>query len=166
MGFVATPDLGHDAVELGVVGLARLAHRGGLDADGKSGDGAGLLIQVPQRLLGGDIAVVVLFEWDARAKDLVTAEVREAGLSLAEWRSVPVDESSLGTKASSTMPGIWQGLIETGGLDPERLEQQLYRVRRRAERKAAEAGVRLYIPPGPGRPRRLQGPVARAPPGR
>src|SRR2546429_6605204 len=53
MGFVATPELGHQAVGLGVRALARLAHRGGLDADGKSGDGAGLLIQVPQRLLGG-----------------------------------------------------------------------------------------------------------------
>src|SRR5260221_3970181 len=146
MGFVATPELGHDAVELGVVALARLAHRGGLDADGKSGDGAGLLIQVPRRLLGGDGAVAVLFEGDARAKDLLAAEVRAAGLSLADWRAVPVDESSLGTKAASTMPGIWQGLIETGGLDPERLEQQLYRVRRRAERKAAELGVRMYIP--------------------
>src|SRR5256885_2174174 len=146
MGFVSTPELGHESVELGARALARLAHRGGLDADGKSGDGAGLLIQVPQRLLGGDVAVAVLFEWDARAKDLVTAEIREAGLSLAEWRSVPVDESSLGTKASSTMPGIWQGVIETGGLDPERLEQHLYRVRRRAERKAAELGVRMYIP--------------------
>src|SRR5260221_3433340 len=146
MGFVATPELGHDAVELGVVALARLAHRGGLDADGKSGDGAGLLIQVPRRLLGGDGAVAVLFEGDARAKDLLAAEVRAAGLSLADWRAVPVDESSLGTKASSTMPGIWQGLIETGGLDPERLEQQLYRVRRHAERKAAELGLRMYIP--------------------
>jgi len=51
MGFVATTQLGHDAVALGVQALARLAHRGGLDADGKSGDGAGLLIQVPHRLL-------------------------------------------------------------------------------------------------------------------
>ncbi|TMG62335.1 MAG: hypothetical protein E6H86_10540, partial [Chloroflexi bacterium] len=49
MGFVATPELGHEAVALGVQALARLAHRGGLDADGKSGDGAGLLIQVPHR---------------------------------------------------------------------------------------------------------------------
>src|SRR5205085_11142825 len=64
MGFVATPELGHDAVEHGVRALARLAHRGGLDADGKSGDGAGLLIQVPARLMGGAVAVVALFEWD------------------------------------------------------------------------------------------------------
>src|SRR5258706_8732596 len=135
MGFVATTGLGHEAVALGVVALARLAHRGGLDADGKSGDGAGLLIQVPRRLLGGGVAVAVLFEWDARAKDLLAAEVRAAGLSLVEWRAVPVDESSLGTKAASTMPGIWQGLIETGGLDPERLEQPPHCLPRPARRK-------------------------------
>jgi len=56
MGFVATPELGHEAVSLGAQALARLAHRGGLDADGKSGDGAGLLIQVPHRLIGSELA--------------------------------------------------------------------------------------------------------------
>ena len=91
MGFVATPELGHAAVAHGVGALARLAHRGGLDADGKSGDGAGLLIQVPHRLLGGDAAVAVLFEWDAGAKDVVTRAMSGAGLELSEWRRVPVD---------------------------------------------------------------------------
>ena len=76
MGFVATPQLAHDAVSLGAQALARLAHRGGLDADGKSGDGAGLLIQVPQRLLGGDLAVAALFEWDARARAMVAVDPR------------------------------------------------------------------------------------------
>jgi glutamate synthase domain-containing protein 1 len=71
MGFVATPDLGHESVSLGVQALARLSHRGGLDADGKSGDGAGLLIQVPHRLLGGEFAVAVLFDWDPRARAVV-----------------------------------------------------------------------------------------------
>src|SRR5437773_8913462 len=84
MGFVATPDLGHDAVALGVQALARLAHRGGLDADGKSGDGAGLLIQVPEKLLGGRYAVCVVFDWDERARELVerplAVAVRRAGL--------------------------------------------------------------------------------------
>ena len=57
MGFVATPDLGHDSVALGVQALARLSHRGGLDAEGKSGGGAGLLIQVPHRLLGQAVEI-------------------------------------------------------------------------------------------------------------
>src|SRR3981081_1517238 len=94
MGFVATPELGHDAVAVGVRALARLAHRGGLDADGKSGDGAGLLIQVPHRLIGGVVAVAVLFEWDRRARAVVAEAVASNGLRLLEWRSVPVDPST------------------------------------------------------------------------
>ena len=82
MGFVSSPELGHQAVALGVRALARLAHRGGLDADGKSGDGAGLLIQVPQRLLEGAYGVVALFEWDERARQVVEDAVAAGGMHL------------------------------------------------------------------------------------
>src|SRR5438270_5681238 len=70
MGFVATPGAApsHRVVELGVTALARLSHRGGLHADGKSGDGAGLMIQVPREIVGPDVAIAVLFEWDDRAR--------------------------------------------------------------------------------------------------
>jgi glutamate synthase (ferredoxin) len=140
MGFVATPELGHEAVELGVLALARLAHRGGLDADGKSGDGAGLLIQVPHRLLGRH-AVVVLFDWDERARGII-----ERHLRIAEWRRVPVDVDSLGEKARATMPAIWHGLVAPPDLDEETWERRLYLARRRIERDAEAAGVRMYIP--------------------
>src|SRR5438270_1313728 len=102
MGFVATPELGHQAVDLGVGALARLAHRGGLDADGKSGDGAGLLIQVPPRLLGGPYAVVALFEWDERARAIVEAAVAASGMRISAWRAVPIDPESLGSRARET----------------------------------------------------------------
>jgi glutamate synthase domain-containing protein 1 len=113
MGFVATPsaDASHDVVRLGVEALARLAHRGGLDADGKSGDGAGLLIQVPQRLLGRH-GVAVLFEWDERARGLLEEAFADAGLHIRQWRQVPVDPDSLGEFARASLPGIWQGLVE------------------------------------------------------
>jgi glutamate synthase (ferredoxin) len=146
MGFVATPDLGHQAVELGVQALARLSHRGGLDADGKSGDGAGLLIQIPHQLLGGDFAVAALFEWDERAKDVVAQSVAAGGLRLVEWRKVPIDVESLGEKAQATMPAIWHGLIARPDIDPEEFERRLYPVRRRAEKRAETEGVRMYIP--------------------
>jgi glutamate synthase (ferredoxin) len=145
MGFVSTPGLGHEAVALGVQALARLAHRGGLDADGKSGDGAGLLIQVPHRLVGGDVAVAVVFEWDERACDLVAASVASAGLELRAWRAVPVDPGSLGERARATMPVVWQGLIARPDLDPDEWERRLYLARRRAERDAAAQGVRMYV---------------------
>ncbi|HET7419536.1 MAG TPA: glutamate synthase large subunit [Candidatus Dormibacteraeota bacterium] len=141
MGFVATPGLGHEAVALGVQALARLSHRGGLDADGKSGDGAGLLIQVPHRLLGGAFAVTTLFDWDDRARGLV-----EQHVSIKQWREVPVNVESLGERARATMPRIWHGLIEDPGLDPDEWESRLYRARRRIERLAEAEGVRMYLP--------------------
>ena len=145
MGFVATPDSGHEAVALGVLALARLAHRGGLDADGKSGDGAGLLIQVPGRIVGGAYGVVALFDWDERSRNVVEEAVAEHGMRLVGWRQVPVDPDSLGQRARETMPAIWHGLIEDPGLDPVEWEHRLYRARRRAERTAEGEGVRMYI---------------------
>jgi len=146
MGFVATPESGHRAVELGVQALARLSHRGGLDADGKSGDGAGLLIQVPHRLLGGDFAVAALFEWDARARDIVAESVASSGLGLVEWRQVPVDSESLGERARESQPAIWHGLIAKPDVDPDAWEHRLYLARRRAERRAEADRVRMYLP--------------------
>ncbi|GAC1505345.1 MAG: hypothetical protein NVS1B3_03450 [Candidatus Dormibacteraceae bacterium] len=145
MGFVATPELGHEAVALGVKALARLSHRGGLDADGKSGDGAGLLLQVPQRLLG-DVAVAALFEWDERAKDVVAEALAVGGMQVVEWRKVPVDTATLGERAQATMPGIWHGLIARPDLDPDELERRLYVARRRAEKRADAQGIRMYLP--------------------
>jgi len=146
MGFVAAPDLGHESVALGVQALARLSHRGGLDADGKSGDGAGLLIQVPHRLLGGEFAVAVLFEWDARARAIVAESIERNGLALVAWREVPVDPDSLGERARATMPTVWHGLIAKPDLDPVEWEHRLYLARRQAERRASEADVRMYLP--------------------
>src|SRR5712691_286067 len=146
MGFVATPELGHEAVALGVQALARLSHRGGLDADGKSGDGAGLLIQVPHRLLGGEVAVAVLFEWDERARAIVTDGVASAGLSLIDWRAVPIDPDSLGERARATMPNVWHGLIARPDLEGNEWEERLYVARRGIERRAAEEAVRMYLP--------------------
>ncbi|HEX7264230.1 MAG TPA: hypothetical protein VF383_08640, partial [Candidatus Dormibacteraeota bacterium] len=146
MGFVATPELGHESVALGVQALARLSHRGGLDADGKSGDGAGLLIQIPHRLLGGDFAVAVLFEWDKRARAIVAESLHSVGLSLALWRAVPVNLESLGDRARATMPTVWHGLVARPDLDPNDWEHRLYLARRRAERRAADEAVQMYVP--------------------
>ena len=145
MGFVAAPELGHRAVALGVQALARLAHRGGLDADGKSGDGAGLLIQVPRRLLGGDFAVAALFEWDERAREVVAESIADSGLGVVEWRRVPVDSASLGERALASQPAIWHGLIAKPNLDPDAWEHSLYVARRRAERRAEADGVHMYL---------------------
>src|SRR5258706_13949474 len=147
MGFVATTGLGHEAVALGVQALARLSHRGGLDADGKSGDGAGLLIQIPHRLLGGEVGVAVLFEWDERARTIVAEGLESTGLSLIDWRVVPIDPESLGERARATMPNVWHGLIAKPDLDGNEWEDRLYLARRRIERRAAEDDGQMYLPP-------------------
>src|SRR2546429_8680620 len=88
MGFVATPGAAptHRVVQLGVTALARLSHRGGLDADGRSGDGAGLMVQVPRRIDGADLAVAVLFESAERARHELAVALARSGKGLPRLR--------------------------------------------------------------------------------
>jgi len=148
MGFIATtaPLPSHEVVAQGVTALARLAHRGGLDADGQSGDGAGLMIQVPRQLFGAHTAVAVLFEWDPRARELLAQALASEGMGVADWRTVPVDPQALGEKARRDMPGIWHAVIPRPDVSDGDWEDRLYRARRRAERAAGAAGVRMYMP--------------------
>src|SRR5207237_10794756 len=106
MVYGATPcrAASHRVVELGALALARLGHRGGLDADGKSGDGAGLLIQVPRRLFGEDTAVAVLFEWDERARQVLSSALAAEGMRVQDWRQPPLDPEALGERARGSMP--------------------------------------------------------------
>jgi len=143
MGFVATTGAQptHAVVAAGVTALARLAHRGGLDADGRSGDGAGLMIQVPRRLLGNQTAVAVLFDWDSRSRETLAAALASVGMGVADWRLVPVDAGALGEKARSTMPRIWHAIVTRPDVDDLAWEDLLHRARRRAEQAAEAAGM-------------------------
>jgi glutamate synthase (ferredoxin) len=148
MGFVATTT-GVDSREVvaaGVTALARLAHRGGLDADGKSGDGAGLLIQIPRQIFGGQTAVAVLFEWDERGREVLSRALAAHGLGVADWRRCPVDLDSLGEHARGSAPLIWHAVIARPDVAEDEWEDRLYRARRAAEREAESAGIRLYVP--------------------
>ncbi|MDQ6742943.1 MAG: glutamate synthase large subunit [Candidatus Dormibacteraeota bacterium] len=147
MGFVATPGRApsHRVVELGALALARLGHRGGLDADGKSGDGAGLLIQVPRRLFG-DSAVAVLFEWDERARATLERAIAEQGMRLVDWRRPRLQPAALGERARGSMPEIWHAVIERPDSSEERWEELLFRARRLAEREGEREGIRMYVP--------------------
>jgi glutamate synthase (NADPH/NADH) large chain len=144
----------HDIVDKGLTVLERLAHRGASGAEVSTGDGAGILVQVPHRFLigaaeaagfslpdAGTYAVGPAFlpgEADdaAKAKKVVEALAVEEGLSVLGWRPVPVVTEGLGETALSAMP-IMEQLFVTrasdGGADQMALERQAFVLRKRAE---------------------------------
>ena len=153
-------------VEHGIAALKAIWHRGAVDADGKTGDGAGIHIDIPVgffqdqiRRTGheprGDellaVGQVFLPRHDFGAQEtcrtIVETEVLRMGYYIFGWRHVPVDVECLGEKANATRPEIEQILISNSkGVDKQTFERELYVIRRRIEKAAANAGVQgLYI---------------------
>jgi len=167
-GFIARlcGDATHEIVTMGLTALARLAHRGALHADARTGDGAGLLTQIPHRFLAhqlaslgleapprGQLGVGMLFlprqaDVQDRCRQLVEAAIAREGLSLLAWRAVPIDPSALGANAEATRPEIQQVLVACSTiLDEEAFERRLYLVRRAIEREAIASHLTgLYLP--------------------
>ncbi len=153
-------------VEAGIGALKAIWHRGAVDADGKTGDGAGIHVQIPVPFFHDQIrrtghepragelmalGQVFLPRTDFGAQEtcrtIVESEVLRMGHYIYGWRHVPVDIDCLGEKANATRPEIEQILISNSkGLDEETFERELYVIRRRIEKAAAAAGVgQLYI---------------------
>ncbi|WP_171171605.1 glutamate synthase large subunit [Ruegeria sp. HKCCA0370] len=153
-------------VDAGIDALKAIWHRGAVDADGKTGDGAGIHVQIPVsffydqiRRTGHEpkldelIAVgqVFLPRTDFGAQELcrtiVESEVLRMGYYIYGWRHVPVDVTCLGEKANATRPEIEQILISNSkGVDEETFERELYVIRRRIEKAASAAGISgLYL---------------------
>ncbi|MBX5436193.1 MAG: glutamate synthase large subunit [Alicyclobacillaceae bacterium] len=149
-------------LRLALTALANLDHRGGQGAEPSTGDGAGLLMQIPHRFLekvcsaenitlpeAGRYGVGMLFlpqdEEARRVCETRLADViAQEGLVLLGWRTVPTDNTSLGKAARACEPVIRQVFIGRGkGLDDadgDAFERKLYVVRRRAERAIRYAG--------------------------
>ncbi len=153
-------------VENGIKALKAIWHRGAVDADGKTGDGAGIHVQIPTDFFfeqiertghvpdtGKLIAVgqVFLPRTDFGAQEvcrtIVEAEILRMGYYIYGWRHVPVSIDCLGEKANATRPEIEQILISNiKGVDEETFERELYVIRRRIEKQAAANGIRdLYL---------------------
>ncbi len=112
----------HKLVRTAISSLARMAHRGAIGADGKTGDGCGLLLQKPdlffQKIarengwrLGNRYGVGMLFlsqdpEKNQQARDMVEKELAKETLVVAGWRKVPVNPDVLGDLAIKTLPSI------------------------------------------------------------
>ena len=137
-----------------------------MDADGKTGDGAGIHVQIPVPFFydqvrrtgheprkGELIAVgqVFLPRTDFGAQEtcrtIVESEILRMGYFIYGWRHVPVEVDCLGDKANATRPEIEQILISNSkGVDEETFERELYVIRRRIEKAAASAGINgLYL---------------------
>ena len=153
-------------VENGINALKAIWHRGAVDADGKTGDGAGIHVQIPASFFYDQVrrtghhpktdllmavGQVFLPRTDFAAQEtcrtIVETEVLRMGYYIYGWRHVPVNISVLGEKANATRPEIEQILISNiKGVDEDTFERELYVIRRRIEKAAAAAHVQaLYI---------------------
>lgn len=142
-----------DIVEKSITALLNLEHRGAAGAEPHSGDGAGILIQVPDQFLRavtdfelpeeGAYATGIAFlpqsAKDAAAACASVEKIVEAeGLQVLGWRDMPIDDSSLGALARDAMPTFRQLFI--GGASGMTLERRAYVVRKRAEHELGSKG--------------------------
>ena len=149
-----------EIVEMGIMALKNVWHRGAVDADGKTGDGAGIRVAVPQDFFrehvtrtghtptDDPICVGQIFlprtDFAAQesARTIVETEVLHFGFYIYGWRQPPVDVSVIGQKAKDTRPAIEQIMFrDAQGRSPEDLERALYICRRRIERRAREMAI-------------------------
>ena len=146
----------HDVVSLGVRALCNLEHRGALGADPLTGDGAGILIQIPDRFLrdvvdyelppAGHYATGIGFLPPNRAEAQRAAVhveeiVRSEGLHLLGWREVPIEPSMLGRGSLAAMPSFRQVFIGGDGLSGIDLDRRAYIVRKRIEHEIGPGGA-------------------------
>ncbi len=152
-----------EVVELAIKALKAVWHRGAVDADGKTGDGAGILLSVPQdffihqvkntghTLRPGPIAVgqVFLPRTDLGAQEaartIVESEALRFGFYIYGWRQVPVNTSVIGEKANATRPEIEQIMLSPPpGMEGEALERALYLCRKRIEKRVAASAINEF----------------------
>ena len=174
VGLVAATDgrASRRVVQSAIDALRAVWHRGAVDADGKTGDGAGIHVDLPHRffdeaiqasghkVMSNRLAVGMVFlpRTDLAAQEecrtIVESVIIDAGYTIYGWRQVPVDVSVIGMKAQATRPEIEQIMIAGPQHDPNRpddqaaaeFEKNLYLVRRRIEKRVIAAQINgFYI---------------------
>ena len=150
-------------VEAGIEALKSIWHRGAVDADGKTGDGAGIHVQIPQDFFkehvirtghqpfGGRLAVGMAFlprtdlAAQERCRCIVEAEILNFGYTIYGWRQVPTNVTVIGEKANATRPEIEQIMIANSrGVSDKEFERDLYIIRRRIENAALEEQIKEF----------------------
>ena len=165
VGFIAQINgrKSHKIIREAIQALCNLEHRGAIGGDMKTGDGAGILFQIPHRFFtrvlefnlppAGSYGVGFLFlpqgeDESAHARKLTEKTLRNEGATLLGWRQVPVQPDCLGEQARREMPSFWQVFL-TYPAEGEALERRLYVLRRCLENAAVKAGWdvdRFYVP--------------------
>src|SRR5271157_2779755 len=162
IGFVASVrgQKSHDIIVKGIEVLINLTHRGACGCDPKTGDGAGVLIQIPHKFFArecgrlgftlppaGEYGVGMVFlpvEPHARlqCEGIVERIVREEGLTVLGWRDTPIDGGAIGRVARVSQPYIEQIFVgRAKGMNEAQLERKLYLVRKRAEVEIGASNV-------------------------
>lgn len=153
----------HWLISTAISALARLTHRGAVAADGKTGDGCGLLMAMPKEFMHraareAGIQLVERFatglvfldrDIDKRefAQKTLNSELEMQGLIVAGWRVLPLDQSALGAQAKSSQPEIQQVFINAPALLSEHdFERRLFLARRKAEKIISAVDNEFYIP--------------------
>src|SRR5882724_4777526 len=164
-GLIASLDdaLSHWLVRTAMTSLNRLTHRGAIAADGKTGDGCGLLLKRPEAFLRAVAAEagielgprfasgLVFLSRDAQrageARAALAAELARQGLEVAGWRVKPVDPGACGEQALRTLPLIEQLFVNAGpeDIDEAAFNRRLFMARRLAEKALAGDPV-FYVP--------------------
>jgi glutamate synthase (NADPH/NADH) large chain len=151
----------HELLRTAIGSLTCMTHRGGIAADGATGDGCGLLMQKPdaflraegQRLfnkeLGEIYGVGMIFlnpvaEHAAKGRHVIEEELKAQGLEVLGWREVPTDPEVLGRMARKNMPVIEQIFISADNLNQQEFTVKLYIARRKTENRMA-ADKEFYI---------------------
>ena len=141
-------------VEMGVQALKVLYHRGAVDADGKTGDGAGIQLGIPKdffkekinrsghKLNNFPFAVGMIFlprtnfEAQEKARIIIESEIIKEGFKIFGWRHVPINTKIIGEKAKASLPEIEQILIGNEIFKNElEFDDKLYLIRKRIEKK-------------------------------
>src|SRR4051812_49232776 len=162
VAFVARLDgaRSHETIRRALTALGNLEHRGAEGADANTGDGAGILLQVPDRFFRAELGdrlppqgaygvdTIFLPREDARRRAelerLLESTIEEEGQSVVAWRDVPVDAGKVGSVAGAAAPAMRQLVVAaTPGLDQDAFERKLYVIRRVVE---LAAGPDLVIP--------------------
>ena len=171
IGFVASVrgDKSHDIVTKGIQVLVNLAHRGACGCDPETGDGAGVLIQIPHKFfvrecssLGiplpnpGEYGVGMVFlpvekYQRLQCEGILERIAREEGLTILGWRDTPVEGDAIGRVARHTQPYIEQIFVgRAPGMLEDAFERKLYVVRKRAELEIAQSEIEdkemFYVP--------------------